>query len=241
MIGDGALLEVEGLQSGYGFLQVLRGVSLSVGRGELVALLGPNGAGKSTALRSIAGLVPPWKGEVRFAGRLLTGLPAHQISRLGIGFVSETLNLFTGMTVYENLMLGAYGVADGQQRRQSLHSVFTLFPRLAERRAQLAGTLSGGERRMLGIGRALMASPALLLVDEPSLGLAPKLTQALFAALDELRVRGHTILLVEQNVPLTLEIADRVYLLEQGEIVLQGSAAQLAETEHVQQVYLGIL
>ena len=241
MIGDGPMLQVTGLQSGYGFLLVLRGVSLSVGRGELVALLGPNGAGKSTTLRSIAGLVPPWKGEVLFAGRPVTGLPAHQISRLGIGFVSETLNLFTGMTVYENLMLGAYGVADGQQRRQSLHSVFTLFPRLAERRAQLAGTLSGGERRMLGIGRALMASPALLLVDEPSLGLAPKLTQALFAALDELRVRGHTILLVEQNVPLTLEIADRVYLLEQGEIVLQGSAAQLAETEHVKQVYLGIL
>jgi branched-chain amino acid transport system ATP-binding protein len=178
---------------------------------------------------------------VWFAGRPLAGLPAHQISRLGIGFVSETLNLFTGMTVYENLMLGAYGVADGLQRQQSLHSVVTLFPRLAERRAQLAGTLSGGERRMLGIGRALMASPALLLVDEPSLGLAPKLTQVLFAALDELRGRGHTILLVEQNVPLTLEIADRVYLLEQGEIVLQGSAAQLAETEHVKQVYLGIL
>ena len=135
----------------------------------------------------------------------------------------------------------AGNAADGGQRRESLHSVFTLFPRLAERRAQLAGTLSGGERRMLGIGRALMASPALLLVDEPSLGLAPKLTQALFAALDELRVRGHTILLVEQNVPLTLEIADRVYLLEQGEIVLQGSAAQLAESEHVKQVYLGIL
>jgi branched-chain amino acid transport system ATP-binding protein len=241
VIGDGPMLQVTGLQSGYGFLLVLRGVSLSVGRGELVALLGPNGAGKSTTLRSIAGLVPPWKGEVLFAGRPVTGLPAHQISRLGIGFVSETLNLFTGMTVYENLMLGAYGVADGQQRRQTLHSVFTLFPRLAERRAQLAGTLSGGERRMLGIGRALMASPAVLLVDEPSLGLAPKLTQALFAALAELRGRGHTILLVEQNVPLTLEIADRVYLLEQGEIVLQGSAAHLAETEHVRRVYLGIL
>jgi branched-chain amino acid transport system ATP-binding protein len=241
VIGDGAVLEVKDLRSGYGFLQVLRGVSLSVERGELVALLGPNGAGKSTTLRSIAGLVPPWKGEVWFAGRPLAGLPAHQISRLGIGFVSETLNLFTGMTVYENLMLGAYGVADGRQRRESLHSVFTLFPRLAERRAQLAGTLSGGERRMLGIGRALMAAPALLLVDEPSLGLAPKLTQSLFAALHELRERGHTILLVEQNVPLTLEIADRVYLLEQGEIVLQGSAAQLAETEHVKQVYLGIL
>jgi len=232
---------VRDLRKSYGAKAAVDGVDLDVPRGSFFGFLGPNGAGKSTTLRSIAGLVPPWKGEVLFAGRPVTGLPAHQISRLGIGFVSETLNLFTGMTVYENLMLGAYGVADGQQRRQSLHSVFTLFPRLAERRAQLAGTLSGGERRMLGIGRALMASPALLLVDEPSLGLAPKLTQALFAALDELRVRGHTILLVEQNVPLTLEIADRVYLLEQGEIVLQGSAAQLAETEHVKQVYLGIL
>lgn len=234
------MLEVRGLESGYGFLQVIRGISLSVGSGELVALLGPNGAGKSTLLRSIAGLLRPWRGEIVFDGRPIARLPAHQISRRGIGFVSETLNLFTGMTVYENLLLGAYTVADNRKRRQQLEGVFDLFPRLAERRFQLAGTLSGGERRMLGIGRALMGAPRLLLVDEPSLGLAPKLAEAVFRVLETLRAGGHTILLVEQNVPLTLDIADRAYVLEQGRVVLEGPSSELSQDLHVRQVYLGV-
>jgi branched-chain amino acid transport system ATP-binding protein len=235
------MLELRDLDSGYDFVHVVRGVSLRVAEGEFVALLGPNGAGKSTTLRTIGGLVSPWSGEIVFRGQPIGGLPANRISRLGIGFVSETLNLFTGMSVYENLLLGAYATANGDKRRETLDLVFTLFPRLQERRSQLAGTLSGGERKMLAIGRALMADPALLLVDEPSLGLAPILTQTVFEALIELRAGGCTILLVEQNVPATLEIVDRAYVLEQGEIVLQGQAAELAQNEHVRRVYLGVV
>jgi branched-chain amino acid transport system ATP-binding protein len=163
------------------------------------------------------------------------------VNRLGIGLVSEALNLFTGMTVYENLLMGAYAVPDAEKRRRSLDFVFGLFPRLAERRPQLAGTLSGGERKMLALGRALMGGPSLLLVDEPSLGLAPKLTQQVFDALRKLSDDGLTILLVEQNVTATLEMVDRAYVLEQGEIVLEGSAQKLSESEHVKTVYLGAM
>jgi branched-chain amino acid transport system ATP-binding protein len=234
------MLEVRGLDSGYGFLQVLRAVSLRVEEGEFVALLGPNGAGKSTLLKTIAGLVQPWAGTITFRGRTIGGLPAHRVARMGVAFVPETLNLFTGMSVHENLLLGAHGTRNGARRRQALERVFTLFPRLAERRSQLAGTLSGGERKMLAIGRALMRDPALLLVDEPSLGLAPKLTQTVFEALTTLRAEGHTILLVEQNVPMTLAMVDRGYLLEQGVIARAGAADELAADEHVRRAYLGV-
>jgi len=206
-----------------------------------VALLGPNGAGKSTTLKCIAGLLRPSRGHIAFRGRPTTGMRADRVNRLGIGLVSETLNLFTGMTVYENLLMGAYATGAPEKRRQRLDVVFTLFPRLAERRPQLAGTLSGGERKMLAIGRALMGGPSLLLVDEPSLGLAPKLTQQVFDALRRLRDEGLTILLVEQNVPATLDMVDRAYVLEQGEIVLEGSAKQLATSDHVKDVYLGVM
>ncbi len=235
------MLRVTELDAGYGFLRVVHGISLQVNQGELVALLGPNGAGKSTTLKCIAGLVRPWKGDIAFQGRSIGGLRGDRVNRLGIGLVSESLNLFTGMTVFENLLMGAYGVPETEKRRRSLDFVFGLFPRLAERRPQLAGTLSGGERKMLAIGRALMGGPSLLLVDEPSLGLAPKLTQQVFDALRKLSDDGLTILLVEQNVTATLEMVDRAYVLEQGEIVLEGSAEQLSESEHVKDVYLGVM
>ena len=235
------MLRVTELDAGYGFLRVVHGISLQVNQGELVALLGPNGAGKSTTLKCIAGLVRPWKGQITFDGHSIGGMRGDRVNRLGIGLVSEALNLFTGMTVYENLLMGAYSVAEAEKRRRSLDFVFGLFPRLAERRPQLAGTLSGGERKMLAIGRALMGGPSLLLVDEPSLGLAPKLTQQVFDALRKLSDDGLTILLVEQNVTATLEMVDRAYVLEQGEIVLEGSAQKLSESQHVKDVYLGVM
>src|SRR3972149_6041106 len=194
------VLEVRNVDAGYDFLQVIWDVTFHVADGEFVALIGPNGAGKTTTLRTIAGLLTPPRGEVRFQDRPINGLPAHQISRMGISFVSETLNLFPAMSVYENLLLGAYTVHNKAVIQTNLSFVFDLFPRLHERRNQLAGTLSGGERKMLAIARGMMSSPALMLVDEPSLGRAPKLTLAVFDALQALRQRGVTLLLVEQNV-----------------------------------------
>ncbi len=234
------MLEVKDLNAGYDFLQVLWGVSLHVAEGEFVALIGPNGAGKTTTLRTIAGLLSPMDGEILFKGQSITHLPAHKIARIGISYISENLNLFPKMSVQENLLLGAYSVQDKKKVQQSLEFVFSLFPRLAERRNQLAGTLSGGERKMLAIARGMMSNPQLLLVDEPSLGLAPQLAQRVFDALQELRRQGVTILLVEQNVNVTLEITDRAYVLEQGRIVLEGKSSELKENEHIKNVYLGI-
>ncbi len=234
------MLELTDVESGYEFLQVLWGVSLHVEEGEFVALLGPNGAGKTTTLRTVAGLLTPLAGTITFRGSPLAGVPAHQISRMGIGYVSESLNLFPAMSVHENLLLGAYAVRDKTRLAATLDFVFELFPRLHERRSQLAGTLSGGERKMLAIGRGLMPEPALLVVDEPSLGLAPMATKAVFEALQRLRDRGVTILLVEQNVNTTLRLVDRAYVLEQGRVVLEGSGADLLKSPHVQEAYLGI-
>lgn len=235
-----ALLEVKNLDAGYGFLQVLWDVSLDVAKGEFVALVGPNGAGKSTTLKAIAGLVPPRRGQIIFRGQPLNGVPAHEICRLGLSFVSESLNLFTNMSIYENLLLGAYTIEDEKKKQENLDFVFGLFPRLEARRSQLAGTLSGGERKMLAIGRGIMSGPAMLLVDEPSLGLAPMLTLDVFQALQRLRDNGVTILLVEQNVNTTLRMTDRAYVLEQGQIALQGSSAELRQNEHVRKAFLGI-
>jgi branched-chain amino acid transport system ATP-binding protein len=234
------VLELTDLESGYELLQVLWGVNLRVEEGEFVALLGPNGAGKTTTLRTIAGLVKPIRGTVAFRGKSINGVAAHEVSRMGIGYVSENLNLFPGMSVYENLLVGAYAVRDRAQQLATMELVFELFPRLQERRNQLAGTLSGGERKMLAIGRGLMPSPSLLLVDEPSLGLAPIPTLAAFEALKRLRERGVTILLVEQNVNTTLRLVDRAYVLEQGRVVLEGTGEQLLGNPHVQEAYLGI-
>lgn len=234
------MLEIKNLDAGYGFLQVLWDVSLSVSQGEFVALVGPNGAGKSTTLKAIAGLLSPKGGEIHFQGNSIAGLPANRVSQLGISFVSEGLNLFTGMSVYENLLLGAYTILDKQEQLAAIDFVFDLFPRLKARQRQLAGTLSGGERKMLAIGRGIMSNPSLLLVDEPSLGLAPQLALSVFEALETLRQRGVTILLVEQNVNTTLHITDRAYVLEQGQIALEGKSKDLLENEHVKKAFLGI-
>lgn len=234
------MLEVKNLQAGYDYLQVLWNVSLRVSQGEFVALLGPNGAGKTTILRTIAGVITPMAGEVRLHGESIGGLSAHQIHRKGLSFVPEDLNLFAGMTVHENLLLGAYGIRDKSRVKESLDLVLDLFPRLAERRNQLAGTLSGGERKMLGVARGLMSGPSLLLVDEPSLGLAPLLVMSVLEALQELNRNGVTILLVEQNVNMTLHLTDRSYVLEQGRIALEGTSTALLENEHVQEAYLAL-
>ena len=234
------MLELKDVSTKYDFLQILWGVSLNVQEGELVALVGPNGAGKTTTLRTIAGLLKPMGGEILFQGQPIGGQPAYQISRLGISYVSEGLNLFTDMSVRENLLLGAYAVNDKKKELESLDFVYHLFPRLQEREKQLAGTMSGGERKMLAIARGMMPSPKLMLVDEPSLGLAPHLTQDVFQALLELREQGVTILLVEQNVNATLEISDRAYILEHGRIAMEGPSQEMKDNEHVRNAYLGL-
>ena len=234
------MLELKNLDAGYDFLQVLWDVSLQVEQGEFVALVGPNGAGKSTTLRSISGLLKPKGGEILFNGEDISTLPAHTISRMGISYVSEDLNLFTDMSVRENLILGAYAVKDKELQLQTLAYIFELFPRLEERSNQLAGTMSGGERKMLAIARGMMSKPQLMLVDEPSLGLQPNLVHDVFTALLKLRQQGVTILLVEQNVNTTLEITDRAYILEQGRIVMEGPSREVKENDHVRNAYLGI-
>jgi branched-chain amino acid transport system ATP-binding protein len=238
--GGVQLLELMNVNSKYDFLQILWSVSLQVGEGEFVALVGPNGAGKTTTLRTIAGLLAPMSGEITFKGQSIGGMSAHLVSRLGISYVSEGLNLFTDMSVRENLLLGAYAVNDKKQELETLEFVYHLFPRLKEREKQLAGTMSGGERKMLAIARGMMSNPELLLVDEPSLGLAPHLTHDVFRALLELRKRGVTILLVEQNVNATLEITDRAYVLEHGRIAMEGPSREMKANEHVRSAYLGL-
>ncbi len=234
------LLEVENLDSGYGFLQVLWDVSLTVDRGEYVCLVGPNGAGKSTFLKSVAGFVSPMGGRIEFKGNVISRLPGNKICRLGISYISEELNLFAGMSVQENLAMGAFTVDDKSKILKNQDFVFELFPVLKERRKQFAGTMSGGERKMLALGRGLMSSPLLLLVDEPSLGLAPQMTATVFRALDVLKEKGVTILLVEQNVTRTLQVTDRGYVLEKGKIILKGDSKDLSQDKHVRKAYLGI-
>lgn len=233
------MLEVSGLQASYDQLQVLWDVSLSVSEGEFVALIGSNGAGKTTALRAISGVIKPQGGQVNFLDKPITSLAPHTICQRGISFITEELNLFEGMTVQDNLLLGAYSCRDGKRVKTLLAQVFELFPILRERQNQLAGTLSGGERRMLAIARGLMSEPRLLMVDEPSLGLAPMVVLSVFKALKALHERGMTLLLVEQNVNNTLQIADKAYVLEQGSIILQGPSAELLQNEYLRETYLG--
>jgi branched-chain amino acid transport system ATP-binding protein len=235
-----ALLKIKALQAGYGFLQTLWDVSLEVEEGEFIALIGPNGAGKTTTLRSVAGIVRPLGGEIKFFNRSLIGLSPDRIAHLGVCFITEELNLFENMTVKENLILGAYMRRDQALIRQTLAMVLDLFPVLGERQKQLAGTLSGGERRMLALGRGLMADPRLLMVDEPSLGLAPILVATVFKALQELHKQGVTILLVEQNVGVSLNITNRAYVLEHGRIVLSGRSVELRENVYLKETYLGV-
>lgn len=233
------MLELEGVNAGYKDLQVLWGVSLRVGEGELVALVGPNGAGKTTTLRIISGLLKPTAGSVRFLGRLLDKEPAHRIVEMGIAQVPEGGRVFTGMSVQENLELGAFTARARKEKEQSMKWVYQLFPRLEERKNQRAGTLSGGERQMLAIGRALMAKPRLLLLDEPSFGLAPILVEQMFEMIAEINRQGVAVLLVEQNVRAALELARRAYVIENGRIVGEGSGDALLSFESVRSAYLG--
>ena len=235
-----ALLEIDGVHAGYGGTSVLHGVSLRVAEGEAVAIVGANAAGKSTLLRTIGGILRPTAGLIRFAGAELTGLRPHQIAEQGIVAVAEGRQLFPEMTVRENLELGAMATpAAWDSRAATLERMQALFPRLGERLGQHAGTMSGGEQQQVAIARALMACPRLLLVDEPSAGLAPVLVQAVFRALRQIHAEGVTILIVEQNVPLSLRLADRGYVLELGRITLEGTGAALLADPHVRAAYLG--
>ena len=235
-----ALLDLGNVDVFYGRVQALRGVSLSIGEHEIVALIGSNGAGKTTTLRTISGLMRPSRGSVTFAGQKLTTVPAHRIVSLGICHAPEGRRLFPRLTVSDNLNMGAYTRSDRDGIAKDLARVYELFPRLKERTTQLAGTLSGGEQQMLAIGRALMARPKLLMLDEPSLGLAPILVQLIFQVLQEINAQGTPILLVEQNATKALEIAHRGYVLETGNIVQTGTGRELLESPGVQRAYLGV-
>ena len=233
------MLELKGVEVRYGEVQALHGVSIRVDAGETVVLVGANGAGKSTTLRAISSLVPCTKGEIIFDGQRIDKLAAHRLVQLGVIHVPEGRQVFPQMTVSENLYLGAYFCHDSKERNRRLDRVLRLFPILSTRRHQSAGTLSGGEQQMLAIGRGLMANPRLLMLDEPSLGLAPALVDGIFDVLIELNREGTTLLLVEQNANVALSIADRGYVLETGTIVKQGMAGDLLDDEEVRQAYLG--
>jgi len=233
------LLEIDNMHSYYGHIHALRGISLTVEEGEVVTLIGSNGAGKTTTLRSIHGILPPREGRIVFAGEEIQGTPAHELIGKGIAQSPEGRRIFFRMTVLENLEMGAYNRNDGAEIREDMDRVFDLFPRLKERTKQEAGTMSGGEQQMLAIGRALMSRPKLLLLDEPSMGLAPVLVERIFEIIPEINKQGTTILLVEQNVNVALEIATRGYVLESGEIVNSASAAELREDPAVREAYLG--
>ncbi len=235
------MLEVSELDAGYGDVTILRGVSINVAEGEIVAVVGANGAGKTTLLRAVSGLLPCRKGRVRFRGEDITGRPAHILVGNGLVHVPENRALFGRMSVLENLELGAYGSAGRALFKQTLSTVFTLFPVLAERQSQTASTLSGGEQQMLAIGRGLMAVPALLILDEASLGIAPIVVAGIFEAIKKIRLSGTTILLVEQDVKHALEISDRGYVLENGRVVYARASAELLQTDIVKRAYLGAL
>ena len=235
------MLEIDGLDVAYDDLQVLWGVALRIGSGEIVALIGPNGAGKSTLLRAIAGLVRPRRGEVRFQGQPITRTRPHDLVGRGIALVPEGRRLFARMSVLENLELGAFTPGARARRNETLAWVYQIFPILRERRHQFAGSVSGGEQQMLAVGRSLMARPRLLLLDEPSWGLAPRVVEQILQVITEVNRRGVTILMVEQNVPAALGLAGRAYILETGRIVAEGPAAELLGQDHVRRSYLGLL
>jgi branched-chain amino acid transport system ATP-binding protein len=235
-----SLLELENVNSYYGKIHALKGVSLTVEEGEIVTLIGANGAGKTTTLRSIAGLLHPREGSVRLMGRDITKLAPHLVHKEGLGLVPEGRNIFPRLTVLENLQMGAYILKDNAEIDRGIEYAFTLFPRLRERSAQKGGTLSGGEQQMLATARGLMSNPRILLMDEPSMGLAPVLVDQIFDVIKEMNARGTTILLVEQDALMALGIAHRAYVLQTGKIVLSGKAADVARDENVKKAYLGI-
>jgi branched-chain amino acid transport system ATP-binding protein len=236
--GDGALLTMNGVNTFYGRIRALQGIDLEVGRGEIVTLIGANGAGKTTTLKTISGLLHPREGSVWFDGQDISNVPPHELVRRGIGHAPEGRRIFSRLTVQENLQMGGY-TRTAAERRDDQDRVVTLFPRLKERLTQKGGTLSGGEQQMLAIGRALMSRPRLLMLDEPSLGLAPILVQQIFEIIKEINGQGTTVLLVEQNALQALQVAHRGYVLQTGTVILADTAAGLAANEDVRRVYLG--
>lgn len=234
-----AMLEVNNLEVYYGVICALKGISFEVNEGEIVSLIGANGAGKTTMMQSIVGLIPKRAGSVSFMGKDISKTPCHKIVKLGMTQVPEGRRIFQELTVYENLMMGAYTTRDKQVFKKDLESIFERFPRLAERRNQIAGTLSGGEQQMLAMSRAIMCHPKLLMLDEPSMGLSPLLVDQVFEIIKDINKDGTTILLVEQNAGKSLAISDRAYVMENGSIVLSGTGAELASSEKVRKAYLG--
>ena len=234
-----AMLEVKDINVYYGAIHAIKGISLAVEEGEIVTLIGANGAGKSTTLQTISGLLKPKTGEINFLGKNIAGMPAHKIVCEGISQVPEGRRIFAEMTVQENLELGAFTRTDKDEIQNDFKKVFGRFPRLEERKAQLAGTLSGGEQQMLAMGRALMSRPKLLLLDEPSMGLAPLLIREIFSIIADINKTGTTVLLVEQNANMALSIANRAYVLETGRITISGDAKELAASEDIRKAYLG--
>lgn len=234
-----AMLEIKDINVYYGAIHAIKGISLAVEEGEIVTLIGANGAGKSTTLRTISGLLKPKSGEIKFLGNNIAGMPAHKIVREGISQVPEGRRIFAEMTVLENLELGAFTRDNKDEIQSDMQMVFKRFPRLEERKTQLAGTLSGGEQQMLAMGRALMSRPKLLLLDEPSMGLAPLLIKEIFNIIVDINKTGTTVLLVEQNANMALSIANRAYVLETGRITISGDAKKLAASEDIRKAYLG--
>ena len=233
------MLKIENIQVYYGMINAIKGVSFEVNEGEVIALIGANGAGKTTILHTITGLVAPKSGHVYFEGKDLTKIPAHKIVYLGMAHVPEGRRIFQQLTVYENLKLGAFSITDKVQIEKNLNYVYMHFPRLAERKNQVAGTLSGGEQQMLAMGRALMSNPKIILMDEPSMGLSPLLVNEIFKIISEVSKDGTTVLLVEQNAKKALSIADRAYVLETGNIVMEGKASELLDDPRIREAYLG--
>lgn len=234
-----ALLEVHDLEVCYGVIRALHGISFEVNQGEIVTLIGANGAGKTTTMQSVVGLIPKKSGSVIFDGQDITKTPCHKIVHLGMTQVPEGRRIFQELTVYENLLMGAYSMKDQSSFKNDLDAIYARFPRLAERKNQIAGTLSGGEQQMLAIGRAIMSHPKLLMLDEPSMGLSPLLVDQVFEIIKDINKDGTTILLVEQNAGKSLAISDRAYVLENGKIVLTGTGKELASSEMVKKAYLG--
>ena len=234
-----ALLEVKDLKVNYGVITALKGISFEVNEGEIVSLIGANGAGKTTTMQSIMGLLPIKSGTVTYDGQVINKIPGHKLVSMGMSQVPEGRRIFQELTVYENLVLGAYSIKDKKQIKADIDEVCTQFPRLGERKKQIAGTLSGGEQQMLAMGRAMMSHPKLLMLDEPSMGLAPILVEQIFDIIKELHKSGTTILLVEQNAQMALSVADRAYVLETGKITLSGTGRELAESDAVKKAYLG--
>lgn len=233
------LLEIKGLEVGYGGIHAVKGIDFHIGQGELVALIGSNGAGKTTTLKALAGLIAPAGGEIIYDGSVLNAVPAHQRVSMGIALVPEGRGVFARLTVAENLLMGAYSRCDQAEINEDLARMYALFPRLVERRDQLAGTLSGGEQQMLAMARALMSRPRLLMLDEPSMGLAPLMVKKIFETIREVAAQGMSILLVEQNARLALQVSSRSYVMEGGSIALSGVSADLLGSDAVQRAYLG--